>query len=126
MPVGKKIGRYEGKFDSIRVVELGDDTRVLEGSYSATVSGGMKGIAKGTMTFDGHADRGTMSANVVGFFASGDVVNGKGQGVYWRGKKGRWEIRGAFALGDQMLVSEGRVIMDGEKVLIQGKIFELT
>lgn len=126
MPAGKELGTYAGKFDAIRVVEIGDDTRVLEGTYSATVSGQLAGIAKGTMTFDGSAKGGTLSANVAGFFSSGDVVNGKGQGVYWQGSQGSWEIRGAFQLGDQMVVSEGQVIMDGEEVLLKGKILELT
>ena len=126
MPAGKELGTYEGKFASIRVLEVGEDTRVLEGTYSATVSGQLKGIAKGTMTFDGRTERGTIAANVVGFFASGDVVNGKGQGVYWQGSQGSWEIRAAFMLGDQMAVSEGQVIMDGEEVLLKGKILELT
>ena len=78
------------------------------------------------MTFDGVTQRGTMSAYVVGFFASGDVVNGKGQGVYWQGNQGGWEIRGAFEMGHKMLVSEGQVSMNGEQVLLKGKILELT
>lgn len=126
MPAGKELGTYSGKFSSIRVVEVGEGTRILEGTYSGTVSGQIKGIAKGTMTFDGRTERGTFNDKGVGFFASGEVVNSKGQGVYWQGSQGNWEIRGGFALGDQMVVSEGQVIMDGEEVLLKGKIFELS
>ena len=59
MPVGKQLGKFDGKFNSIRIVEVNDDnTRILEGSYSAAVTGDLAGTAKGTMTFDGAAERG--------------------------------------------------------------------
>ena len=126
MPVGKELGAFDGKFSSIRVVEVGEGTRVLEGIYSAAMTGNMKGVAKGTITFDGRTERGVFSDKGVGFFDSGDVANGKGQGVYWSSGGGTWEIRGAFQIGDQMVVSEGQVSMSGDDVLLKGKIFELT
>lgn len=126
MPAGKEIASFDGKFSSIRVVEVGEGTRVLEGAYKATLSGALKGTANGTITFDGRTERGTFTDKGVGFFDSGDVENAKGQGVYWAGSQGSWEIRGAFMIGEQMVVSEGQVIMAGDDVLIKGKVFELT
>ena len=76
--------------------------------------------------FDGPAERGVLSDRGFGIFTSGEVVNAKGQGVYWANGDGTWEIRGAFKLGDQLVVSEGQVIMDGQDVLLKGDIFELT
>lgn len=126
MPVGKQLGSFDGTFSAIRVVEVGDDTRVLEGTYTATVSGQLKGVANGSMTFDGRSERGTFNDRGVGFFESGEVVNAKGQGVYWAGSQGTWEIRGAFQLGEQMVVSEGQVVLNGEEVTLKGNIYELT
>lgn len=126
MPVGKELGKFTGKFSSIRVIEVGDNTRVLEGTYAATISGQLNGTANGSITFDGSAERGTVSDRGVGFFASGDVVNAKGQGVYWLGSQGSWEVRSAYMIGDQMVVSEGQVVMAGEEVSLNGKIYELT
>ena len=127
MPVGKELGGFKGKFTSIRTIAInGDDDRVIEGTYEAKVTGKLSGIATGTMTFSGANARGTFSDLGVGYLDSGKVLSGKGQGVYWKGKKGSWEIRGAFMLSGQMLVSEGQVTMSksGEFGL-KGKIFEL-
>lgn len=126
MPVGKELGKFDGKFSSIRVLEVGDDTRVLEGTYAIEVSGQLSGTANGSITFDGRVERGTIKDRGVGFFASGDVVNAKGQGVYWLGSQGTWEVRSAYMIGDQMVVSEGQVVMAGEEVSLKGKIYELT
>ena len=126
MPVGKELATFDGKFDAITVAEVGEGTRVLEGNYSASLSGQMQGVAKGTITFDGRAERGVFSDQGVGFFDSGDVANGRGRGVYWASGAGVWEIRGAFEIGDQLVVSEGQVSMSGSDVLLSGKIFELT
>lgn len=127
MPAGKQLGKFDGKFTSIRVLKVRDDnSRVLEASYSAGVTGELAGTAKGTMTFDGRAENGVLTDRGFGIFASGEAVNAKGQGVYWGGADGTWEIRGAFKLGEQMVVSEGQVIMDGQDVLLKGNIFALT
>ncbi|MFT4564375.1 MAG: hypothetical protein ACI9BW_004138 [Gammaproteobacteria bacterium] len=126
MPAGKEIASFTGKFSSIRVIEVGDDTRVLEGTYQATISGELNGSANGSITFDGRSERGTLVDRGVGFFDSGDVVNAKGQGVYWLGKQGSWEVRAAYQIGDQMVVSEGQVTMVGDDVSLTGKIYELT
>lgn len=127
MPAGKEIGSFEAKVTSVRVREINGEERVIEGTYEGTVTGQMSGRATGTLTFTGINDRGTISDLGIGYFDSGDVVSARGQGVYWAGQKGQWELRAAYLLGDQTVVSEGQVTMakDGSFSL-KGKIVELT
>lgn len=125
MPVGKEIGSFKGKFTSVRVCEINGDQRVIEGTYEAKLSGKLSGTATGTITFAGVNKRGTISDLAVGYLDSGDVVSAKGQGVYWAGKKGSWEIRSAYLIGNQKVVSEGRVSLSNGSFSLKGKIFEL-
>jgi hypothetical protein len=39
---------------------------------------------------------------------------------------GTWEVRSAYMIGDQKVVSEGQIVMAGEEVSMEGKIYELT
>ena len=127
MPVGKELGGFKGKFTSIRTLAINsDDDRVIEGTWEAKMTGKMSGIATGTMTFSGANERGTFTDLGVGYLDSGKVITGKGLGVYWGGKKGSWEIRGAFMLSNQMVVSEGQVTLSkGGEFGLKGKIFDL-
>ena len=126
MPVGNQIGNFEAKFDAIRVVEVRGSERVVEGSYTGKVSGGLAGTVTGTMTFSGTNDRGTLSDQGIGYFDSGDVQAGRGQGVYWSNGAGQWETRAAFMLDDQMIVGEGQVSLSNGEFTMSGAIFELT
>ena len=126
IPAEKEIGGYDGKFTSIRVCEINGEERVIEGTYEIRVSGELSGTATGTMTFTGLNERGTFSDLGVGYLDSGDVLSAKGQGVYWSGSKGQWETRGAWMLGDQMIVGEGQITMDDGIFSLKGRIRELT
>jgi hypothetical protein len=96
---------------------------VLEGSYQAPITGQLKGTANGSIALDGRSERGTLVERGVGFVDSVDVVNAKGQGVVGQGS---WEVRLAYQIGDQMVVSEGQVTMVGDDVSLTGTIHELT
>ena len=124
MPAGKEIGTFDAKITSIRVVEINGDERVIEGTYEADVTGQLSGLATGTMTFRGLNDRGTFSDLGVGYLDSGAALSAQGQGVYWQAESGRWEVRAAYQLGDQHVVSEGTINL--EKRSLTGKIFELS
>ena len=124
MPVGKELGSFDAKITSIRICEVNGDDRVIEGTYEAEVSGQLSGTATGTMTFTGSNDSGSFTDLGVGYLDSGDALSGKGQGVYWLTKPGEWEIRGAFTLGTQRVVSEGRIELASRSM--RGKILELT
>ena len=126
MPVGKEIGSFNGDFTSVRIREINGEERVIEGTYEIQVSGQLSGIATGTITFTGSNDTGVVADLGVGYLDSGDVLSAKGQGVYWSGDKGAWEVRSAYLLGGQAVVSEGQVILDGGKFSLKGKILELT
>lgn len=127
MPVGNEIGAYNGTFTSIRVLENDGDNRVLEGSYTGTVTGALSGTVVGTMTFSGTDAGGTLSDKGLGYLDSGDILSGRGHGLYWGSGKGVWETRAAFLLnGEQKLVGEGQITLSGTEVSMSGKIFELT
>ena len=77
MPAGKELGTFDGKFSSIRVLENGDFTRVLEGTYQAVITGQLEGTAKGSMTFDGRSENGVFSDKGVGFLLAGKLSTPK-------------------------------------------------
>jgi hypothetical protein len=126
MPVGKELGAYAGTFTSVRIVENDGDRRIFEGSYSANVSGQLNATLLGTMTFSGTDKRGTLSDRGVGYFDTGEILAGKGQGVYWLNGNGNWEMRAAFILPEQAPVGEGQVTLTKGVLTLSGKIFELT
>ena len=126
MPVGNEIGSYEAKFTSIRTVEVHGDERIIEGTYMGQVSGGLSGTVSGTVTFTGTNERGILSDQGVAYLDSGDVISGKGQGVYWSDSSGQWETRAAFMLPEQMIVGEGQINLSDGAFSWSGKIFELT
>ena len=126
MPAGKQIGTYEATFTSVRIVDNDGDHRIFEGSYSGAVTGDLNATIMGTMTFEGTDDRGTLSDRGVGYFDSGDIAPGKGQGVYWRNGNGVWETRAAFILPEQALVGEGQITLSKGNLTMSGKVFELT
>jgi len=125
MPVGKKMGSFKGKFTSIRTLEVSGNDRVIEGTYEAKVTGKLAGIVTGTITFSGENERGTFSDLGVAYLNSGGAIAGKGQGVYWSGKKGSWQLRGAFMLGKQMIVSEGQISLGAGGFTLKGDVFAL-
>ncbi len=126
MPVGNEIGSYEAKFTSVRIVEIHGEERVIEGSFMGGVSGQLSGTVSGTATFTGSNERGTLTTLSVGYLDSGDVLSGKGQGVYWSDSSGKWETRAAFMLGEQMIVGEGQINLSDGEFTWTGKILELT
>ena len=129
MPVGKELANFEAKFTSVRTVAINGEEVVTEGSYMGKVSGQLSGTVTGTVTFTGTAGasaRGTMTALSVGYLDSGDVLPGKGQGVYWATSTGNFETRAAFMLGDQTVVGEGQIVLADGEFTWSGKIFELT
>jgi hypothetical protein len=129
MPVGNELGNIESKFTSLRTVEINGEEVVTEGSYMGRVSGQLSGTVTGTATFTGTVGataRGTMTALSVGYLDSGDVLPGKGQGVYWATSTGNFETRAAFMLGDQMIVGEGQIALADGEFTWSGKLFELT
>jgi hypothetical protein len=126
MPLGKEIGSFSGKITSVRVLEINGEERVIEGTYEAELSGQMAGTGTGTLTFRGLNDRGTVTDLGVGYLASGDVPSARGQGVYFLSGKGQWEVRSAYLLGDQPIVSEGQITLKNGSFSLKGKIFELT
>ncbi len=125
MPVGKELGKFKGIFTSVRTCEVNGEQGVVEGTYTAKVSGQLSGTAVGTLTFSGSNARGTANDLGTAYLASGDVINYKTQGVYWSGSHGKWETRGAVMMGDQMLVVEGQISMSDGVFSSSGKIFEL-
>ena len=70
MPVGKEIGKYTGAYSYVRYPQDG----VVEGSYTAKVTGELAGTATGTMVFTGAVERGTCTDRGTGYLKSGDVV----------------------------------------------------
>ena len=126
MPVGNEIGSFKANFTSVRTVEINGEEVVTEGSYMGKVSGQLSGTVTGTVTFSGTNERGTMTGLSVGYLESGDVLPGKGQGVYWSGGKGKWETRSAFMLPEAMLVGEGQIALADGEFTWSGKLFELT
>lgn len=126
MPTGKEIGKFDGKFTAVRVREINGEERVIEGTYEAKISGQMSGTGTGTITFTGLNDRGTVSDLGVGYLDSGDVTTARGQGVYFLSQKGQWEVRSAYLLGDQAVVSEGQITLSDGVFSLKGKILELT
>lgn len=126
MPVGKELGSFKGSFTSVRTCEVNGDDGVVEGTYTAKVSGQIAGTAVGTLTFSGANSGGTLSDLGTGYLDSGDAINYKGQGVYWSGKHGVWETRAAVKMGDQMIVAEAQVKMKDGEFSLSGKLFELT
>lgn len=126
MPVGKEIGSFDGNFTSIRIQEINGEERVIEGTYEIAVSGQLSGTATGTLTFSGLNDRGTVSDLGVAYLASGDAPSARGQGVYFLSEAGQWQIREAYLLGDQPIVSEGQITLADGAFTLAGKIFELT
>jgi len=126
MPVGNEIGGYEGKFSSIRVLEINGEERVIEGAYTLKVSGQLSGTVSATMTFTGRHERGTLTNLGVAYLDSGGVLSSKGQGVYWASGDGQWQTRAAIMLGDQMIVGEGQITLSNGEFSLAGKIFELT
>ena len=129
MPVGNEIGSFEAKFTSVRTVEINGAEVITEGSYMGKVSGQLGGTVTGTATFTGTTGasaRGTMTALSVGYLDSGDVLPGKGQGVYWSDGSGKWQTRAAFMLPDAMLVGEGQIALADGEFTWSAKLFELT
>ena len=129
MPVGKELANFEAKFTSVRTVAINGEEVVTEGSYMGKVSGQLSGTVTGTATFTGTTGasaRGTMTALSVGYLDSGDVLPGKGQGVYWATSAGNFETRAALMLGDQMVVGEGQIALANGEFTWSGKLFELT
>ncbi len=126
MPVGKELGNYKGTFSSIRVCERTGEEQIVEGSYTAKISGELSGTAVGTMRFTGSNERGTLTDLGSGFLDSGDVTQYKGQGVYWASSQGNWETRAAVMMGDQTLVVEGQITMSDGVFSLNGTVSELT
>ncbi len=126
MPVGKELGSFKGSFTSVETCEVNGDDGVVEGTYTAKVTGKIAGTAVGTLTFSGSNSGGTLSDLGTGYLDSGDAVNYKGQRVYWSGKHGVWETRAAVKMGDQMIVAEAQVKMKDGEFSVSGKLFELT
>ena len=126
MPVGNELGNIESKFTSVRTVEINGEEVVTEGSYMGRVSGQLNGTVTGTATFSGTNDRGTITGLSVGYLDSGEVLPGKGQGVYWSDGSGKWQTRAAFMLPDAMMVGEGQIALGDGEITWIGKIFELT
>lgn len=126
MPAQKEIGRFEGKFTSVRVREINAEERIIDGTYEAAVSGQLSGTATGTMTFSGLNDRGMVNDLGVGYLDSGDVLSYKGQGVYWAGNKGQWETRAAVIIGDQAIVAESQITLANGTFSLKGTLLELT
>jgi hypothetical protein len=126
MPLGKELGSFDGKITSVRVREINGEERIIEGTYEAGISGSMAGTGTGTLTFRGLNDRGTVSDLGVAYLASGDAPSARGQGVYFLSGKGQWQVRCAYLLGDQPLVSEGQITLAKGSFSLKGKIFELT
>ena len=126
MPVGKEIGVFKGTFTSVKTCTINGDDGVVEGTYTAKVTGQIAGTAVGTLTFSGANGSGTLGDLGTGYLDSGDVVNYKGQGVYWSGKHGVWETRAGVKMGDQMIVAEAQVKMKDGEFSLSGKLFELT
>ena len=125
MPVGKELGKFKGTFTSVRTCEINGEQAIVEGTYTAKVTGQLSGTAVGTLTFSGSNARGTANDLGTGYLASGDVINYKSQGVYWSGSNGKWETRGASMMGDQMLVVESQITMSDGVFSLSGEIFEL-
>ena len=86
----------------------------------------LSGTVTGTATFSGTNDRGTITTLSVGYLDSGDVLPGKGQGVYWSDGSGKWQTRAAFMLPDAMVVGEGQVALADGEFTWNAKLFELT
>ena len=126
MPVGNELGKFEAKFTSVKTVSIDGDQIVTEGDYMGKVSGELNGTVTGTVTFSGTNDRGTMTGLSVGYLDSGEVLPGKGQGVYWSGGNGKWETRAAFMLPNGMMVGEGKISLSKGEFAWSGKVFELT
>jgi hypothetical protein len=126
MPVGNEMGSFEAKFTSVRTVEINGEEVITEGSYMGKVSGQLSGTVTGTATFSGTNERGTLTALGVGYLDSGDVLPGKGQGVYWSDGSGKWQTRAAFMLPDAMLVGEGQIALADGEFTWSAKLFELT
>ena len=126
MPAGNVMGSYDGKFTSVRTVEIHGEERIIEGTFMADVSGGLSATICGTATFTGTNERGTLTTLSVAYLGSGDAVPSKGQGVYWSGDNGKWETRLAFILGDQMSIGEGQITLSDGVFSWAGKLVELT
>jgi len=126
MPVGKELGKFKGKFSSVRTCEVNGESGVVEGSYTAKVTGEISGTAVGTLTFSGTNARGMLGDLGTGYLDSGDPQGYIGHGVYFAGSRGTWETRAGVVMGDQVLVAEGQIKMSDGEFSISGKIFELT
>ncbi len=126
MPVGKEIGKFDGKFTSVRQCAVNGEEGIVEGSYTAKVSGELKGTAVGTLTFTGLNSRGTISDLGTGYLDAGEAVPYKGHGVYWSGKHGAWETRAGVVMGDQVFVAEGQITLADGVFSFSGKLFELN
>ena len=126
MPRGNELGEFVGSFTSVRTCEVNGDNAIVEGSYSAKISGSLSGTAFGTLTLSGSSERGTLADLGTGYLDSGDVENYIGQGVYWAGSGGSWETRAAVMMGEQMLVAESRIVLTNGAFSLAGKVFELT
>ncbi len=126
MPVGKQLGEYQGTMTSVRYCEASGDEGLVEGSYTAKMSGEMSGTAVGTMTFTGSNERGTLTDRGAGYLNSGSVESYIANGAYWSGSQGNWETRAAVVMGDQMLVVEGQITMSDGVFSLSGTVSELT
>ncbi len=126
MPVGKELAKYKGTMTSVRVCETNGGDEIVEGTYTAKMSGEMSGTAVGTMTFTGSNERGTLTDRGAGYLDSGSVESYKAHGAYWSGNQGNWETRQAVVMGDQMLVVEGQITMSDGVFSVSGTVSELT
>jgi hypothetical protein len=122
MPVGKELGTYSGAFNYVKYADDGS----VEGSYTAKVTGDLAGTATGTMTFVGGTDRGVCADRGAGYLTAGDVVPYHGQGAYWSTSQGHWEVRIAFMVGENRVVSEGQITMKDGVFSLTGTLSELS
>ena len=126
MPVGKQLATYKGTMTSVRVCETNGGDEIVEGTYTAKMSGEMSGTAVGTMTFTGSNERGTLADRGAGYLDSGSVESYVANGAYWSGSQGNWETRAAVVMGDQVLVVEGQITMSDGVFSLSGTVSELT
>ena len=126
MPVGKELAKYKGAMTSVRVCETNCGDEIVEGTYTAKMSGEMSGTAVGTLTFTGSNQGGTLTDRGAGYLDSGSVESYKAHGTYWSGSQGNWETREAVIMGGQNLVVEGQITMSDGVFSLSGTVSELT
>jgi len=115
MPVGKHVGEFSVTSTGVTVSTSADGALVQSVNVEGTATG--YGTVLGTLTFHPDApgvQKGTVAWSGTGYLENGEMVGGKGSGVFEPSTKHRWRVRVIMRISDgTVLLSDGELALEG-------------